>query len=622
MKFNFIGVQEDVLKGLEIFAERYNFQISPDGFEVKVFNRPGDIEFNCFENTAEIKYDKKIHFFRALGLLLENYSKPCSIKETPVFKTNGIMIDASRNAVMRVEKIKDFIEIMAIMGLNLIMMYTEDTYEVSEYPYFGYMRGRYSYDELHECDNYADIFGIEMVPCVQTLGHLANALKWNHGINIKDTDDILLVGEEDTYTFIRNLLKAASRPYRSRRIHIGMDETASLGLGKYLKKHGYKKHQEIMSEHLKKVKEITDELELEPIMWGDMFMCHYSEKLDCYDMKVTIPDDADKNVPDGIKIVYWDYYHEKQEEYEALISRYKKFDNSFMFAGGIWLWGMMNVNYRKTFAATIPALYACKKHGINEVFAAIWGDGGNQANIYEALYGMQLYAEMGYGYEADEEHLAKRFKICTGENAKSFWDLELLDDFGQKPMFASVPNPSEYLLWQDCIIGLMDKHVCDGISEKYAKLREVLKQDGKNSSMCKDVFEYAEKLANVLELKADFGVRIKKYYDEDNKEMLKNICENEIPDLIERMQEFKRIFMKLWMSTYKVFGWEKIDIRFGAVIARAETARFRIMEYINGEIMTIDELEEERLPFTNSGKNVCDLSVIAKRYNRYISASN
>lgn len=30
---------------------------------------------------------------------------------------------------------------MAMMGLNLGMMYTEDTYEVPGQPYFGYQRG-------------------------------------------------------------------------------------------------------------------------------------------------------------------------------------------------------------------------------------------------------------------------------------------------------------------------------------------------------------------------------------------------------------------------------------------------------------------------------------------------
>ena len=65
---------------------------------------------------------------------------------------------------------------MALMGMNLGMMYTEDTYEVPGQPYFGYQRGRYTYEELHALDDYADMLGIELCPCVQTLGHLNRAL--------------------------------------------------------------------------------------------------------------------------------------------------------------------------------------------------------------------------------------------------------------------------------------------------------------------------------------------------------------------------------------------------------------------------------------------------------------
>lgn len=81
------------------------------------------------------------------------------------------------------------------------MVYTEDTYEVKAYPYFGYMRGRYTEEELKECDQYAAELGIEMIPCIQTLAHLTEALKWNYAIDIRDTADILLAGSEATYTF-------------------------------------------------------------------------------------------------------------------------------------------------------------------------------------------------------------------------------------------------------------------------------------------------------------------------------------------------------------------------------------------------------------------------------------
>lgn len=51
-----------------------------------------------------------------------------------------------------------------------------------------------------------------------------------------------MVGEEKTYAFIEQLLRAVSGTFRTRRVHIGMDEAWSLGLGNYRFKNGFVRH--------------------------------------------------------------------------------------------------------------------------------------------------------------------------------------------------------------------------------------------------------------------------------------------------------------------------------------------------------------------------------------------
>ena len=67
---------------------------------------------------------------------------------------------------------------MALMGYTQLMMYTEDTYTVDTQPFFGYLRGRYSVQELQQLDRFAQRLGIELVPCIQTLGHMERFLHW------------------------------------------------------------------------------------------------------------------------------------------------------------------------------------------------------------------------------------------------------------------------------------------------------------------------------------------------------------------------------------------------------------------------------------------------------------
>ena len=92
---------------------------------------------------ASITYgDGKARFFRGLAMLVDwiksgETKKACV--ERPLFKTNGTMVDMSRNAVMNLKTLKNYIRIIAKMGYNCIFLYTEDTYEVEGEPYFGYL---------------------------------------------------------------------------------------------------------------------------------------------------------------------------------------------------------------------------------------------------------------------------------------------------------------------------------------------------------------------------------------------------------------------------------------------------------------------------------------------------
>ena len=95
-----------------------------------------------------------------------------------LFNTLGVMLDCTRNAVMTVEALKEYMLLLKKMGYNHVQLYTEDTYEVDGEELFGYNRGRYSQKELKELDDFAYSIGIELVPCIQTLAHLTATLRW------------------------------------------------------------------------------------------------------------------------------------------------------------------------------------------------------------------------------------------------------------------------------------------------------------------------------------------------------------------------------------------------------------------------------------------------------------
>ncbi|MCR2821703.1 beta-N-acetylhexosaminidase [Lederbergia panacisoli] len=622
MRFKFTGDIADLSSGIEILSRELGFEVASDGEEVEVIHHcERRIEVRAQQSGLRIAYSEKIHFFRALGLLVEGLQEKSEfeVEEIPQFTMNGPMFDVSQGgAVIRVDVVKTFLRKMALMGLDMIMLYAEDSYDVKEQPYFGYMRGRYSQAEIKELDDYADLFGIEMIPCIQTLSHLEDVLKWESFADLRDDHETMLVGYKRTYEFIEQMIIAAAAPVRTKRIHIGMDEAWKLGLGNYLAQNGYHSKFDIMNEHLKRVLEITEKHGLQPMMWSDMYFRAGSKTGSYYDEQCVIPDEVIQAMPSGVQFVYWDYYHDDESFYLEWIRRHKKFGSTPVFAGGIWNWKGFVLNYGATFASTNAALEACKKEGVTEIFATLWGDDGTECDWFSALLGLQLFAEHGYSQELDIEKLKKRFHFCTGAHYDDFMDIKYVDEIpGIAPENLERYNPSRYLLWQNVTMGLFDKNIRGlKLSEHYTELEKKMETYAARNGQFGSVFEVLRRLCRVLSLKADIGNRITDSYLSGNREELEVIATRELPELSTRVNDLRNYHWERWHEINKPFGWDVIDFRYGALLISLKSAADRISLYLTGKLEHLEELEEERL-FFNSEQGLVDCN----RYKHMPSAT-
>lgn len=598
LKLHLIGDTRQIEQGLELLKEEIGLEIALDGIPVTLIHKPdGDhLKITSDGETGEIVYTSTNTFFRQLNLWLVNYKETQTFEkeETVHFDKTGAMIDASRNAVLKVSGVKEFLRQMAKLGLNLAMLYTEDTYEVKEYPYFGYLRGRYTQEELKELDDYAYALGIEMIPCIQTLGHLFQVLQFGTHSDIQDTSDVLLVGEPKTYAFIENIISAATEPFRSNRIHIGMDEAFGVGTGKYKQLHGEKDTFEIMNEHVQKVVAITEKLGLEAMMWSDMYYRAGSKTHDYYDMEVEVPEHIIEEMP-KINMVFWDYYHQDKEQYIEFFKRHQAMKQKVIFAGGVWTWNGIAPNFGKSFETTKAGLAASKERGIKEVFATLWGDDGGETPTLSALPGLQVFADLSYRDTIDEE-LANA--VSLQNTGLTFDEFVLLNELDETPGVMennlNISAASKVLLWQDPLLGRFDKNI-EGfeLNAHYKQLAEKLEpltQKGQYTTL----FAFYHKLADVLSDRAEFGLRVKAAYDKKDKEALREMLDV-AKKLYTEQNELRQAHRKLWLTYNKPFGWEVLEIRYGGAIARMDTTISRLEAYLNGEVTVLEELEEEKL---------------------------
>lgn len=498
----------------------------------------------------------------------------------------GMMLDMSRGGVMTVEAVKGMIDAHAALGLNLMMLYTEDTYTVPEAPYLGYLRGRYTKKELREMDDYAAESGVELVPCVQTLAHLEQFLQWDVNRDIKDNDCVLMIDEPKTYAWIRAALTALRRCFRTNRIHIGMDEAHGVGLGEYYQKHGAVNRFELLNRHLNRVVDICKELGFKPIMWSDMFYRLGSKNNDYYDTDAVVPESAIAQIPD-VALCYWDYYHTDEQFYAGMLEGHRKMGKEVVFAGGIWTWSGILPHVRKTNATMYPALRACLKAGIGTVLATSWGDDGCETDYRLALNQLPIYSEhVWLGEDCTRAEVERMGERLTGLSEACFNAMGAFyaDDEDRRPgkglFYCDLLYPLTEGLWD--LTGYWD-----GLEEGIKTLERHL-----DDSRC----EYAWLAMRIALEKLNWVNELRPAYLRGDKAVVLTMANEKLPAMRELYVKMMSVWREQWESGRKRNGWETICARLGAVIARLDDVQRILLRWADGAIECVEELDETPLP--------------------------
>ena len=510
--------------------------------------------------------------------------KKTDVTECCAFDEFGMMFDVSRNAVLRMKTIKTLIRMAAYLGYGFVGLYMEDTIQVEEEPYFGYMRGALTCEELKEADAYAEIFGIELRPFIQTLAHLNQIVRYEEYQKIIDTDDILLAEDPRTKTLLEHLIRTVSKNFSSKKINIGMDEAHMVGLGKYLDQHGYRNRQEIMQRHLEMVLSICKQYGFTVQMWSDMFV----HMLDNGDNSFTIPKE--------LQIVYWDYYSTEEKRYHDNFEKQLPISRRLGFAGGAWKWTGFVPHNAYSILAGRASMKSCKEFGIDSYTVTCWGDDGAEASCFSVL--PTFFKDASVAYESQMND--RSFEKLTGYKFSEFMKIDLVNPYLEDGRIHN--NCSKYLLYNDPLIGTFDSVVKEDTAERFAQAEIYMEQAASHGCLAY-MFNNMQLLCRVLKHKADLGIRIRKAYTEGEKKELLAIAREDIPVIRRELDAFYAAFGKQWKRENKSFGFEIQTIRIGGLDRRlADTARI-LKQYANGELACIEELEETYQPFCYFEKN-------------------
>ena len=592
----FLNTKESLSDYISFSAEGLFLSIcflSEDNKSAKITVIKGDGKLSI---TCQKKY-----FMRAIGLAIKNNRKKSyKITETPRFKELTFLLDCSRNGVVNFETFKELVVKIALIGYNSIELYMEDTLELDGEPYFGHLRGRFSQKELKMMDDYASSLGVELIPYIQTLSHFDNIFLWPKYEKVWDIYNVMLIGEKATYDLLEKIFQTLRGALKTNKINIGFDEADGVCFGQYAKKFGVPKDRlRVIIEHLKKVLDIAKKYGFYACMWSDMFF-KLAYNGDYYPKKDVANEPLKKIkklIPENVDLIYWDYYHDEETDYDDMFRRHKILSKNLQFACGAWKWlGFAPLN-NFGIKRIIPGLKSAIKNKIPVCIVTTWGDNGNEAPLFSVIPQIVVAAEYAYTNNFDLRNVKKTCKELFFAIYDDFMALDLPNRVDYELSENYGCNPSKYLLYNDPIYGLFDYHTDDHYCKHYKKCVEILRSAGKNNLRYREIFALEKALCDYLGVKANFGNTLKRLYLDRDKKELELFISKTVPLAIKKLDAFIGAVRQSWIKENKIFGLDVLELRLGGQRQRLIEIKSRIREYLDGKTDKLIELEEDALSF-------------------------
>ncbi len=609
MRFEFFGVEEGVKEGLCALRQFYPFEEGVGGDAVYAYPTGGALRVEKSAGKTSIFYPNRAAFFLGFSYCMQYYDKESfSIEGSNPFSAFGIMRDCARNGAINEKSFQTLVVSAALMGYTYIELYVEDLLKIDSLTYLAHARPAYDREKIKRMEAFAGKFGIELVPSVQALAHLPALFRHDQFTPIRDNGGILLCGEEKTYAFLETVLAWVAESFSTRRVNIGMDEAHTMCMGAYLDKNGYVEDKgKVFTDHLKRVLAICDKYGLKASMFSDMFFRIGLKNPSGSSYEGVSGRHFDEtfasSVPQNVTLVFWDYNHSDREFYDERIDMHRELTGDVAFACGGWNWkGFAPFN---TIAENnaMAALKSCKEKGIADFKVTLWGDNGAECSTFAVISTLLRLAEQAYFGERSIEELNERCLFLFGNTYEEFQNTEDANATRAGAIKDGKDvNPSKYLLYADPLLGICDAHARADMEETYkahaAKYAAYAKRGGRFAY----VFEVLKTLCEALESKATLGLKLADAYKRGDKEGLRALATKEIPECIARLEGFYEAFRVQWMTENEYVGFEITDVRLGGLIHRLKNVARTLLDYADGRVAAIGELEQPRLPYSYKNK--------------------
>ena len=340
-------------------------------------------------------------------LLREPAEVPClKIQDQPSLTERGYMLDISRNKIPTMKTMKEMVRSLAALRYNSLQLYMEHTYAFSahERVWAGY--SPFTSEEIMELDSFCNEHFIELVPNLNSFGHLERWLRHAEYRDLAECNPPYIYPPTGTpmqgvlhpgkkaLEFIDSLYREFLPNFTSRKLNIGCDETVELGKGKsaiLCKKKGVTQvYVDFLSQLTEKAAEAGFRIEF----WGDIILKQ--------------PEFIAK-LPKGVTALAWGYeynhpFKEQSEHFRAAGAEY-------LVCPGTSTWQTILGRTTNMIECIRNAMFYGSKNGARGLLMTDWGDCGHHQYYPVSWPGMAMGG--GASWNADSKETEQRLPYAV-----------------------------------------------------------------------------------------------------------------------------------------------------------------------------------------------------------------
>jgi hypothetical protein len=320
------------------------------------------------------------------------------IIDSPDLPVRGFMLDCSRTRVPTQTELLALVRALGRLRVNQLQLYIEHTFAFPGHEDAWKDASPLTPAEIRELDDACATLGIELVPNLNTFGHMERWLRhpryramaecaegWIHPLTgqFKEFPGTLRP-DQASVDFAASLLDAYLPNFRSRQVNIGGDEPWELGQGFSKAAVAERGKHRVYLDHLKKLCTLGHDRGRTVQFWGDILL-----------EDLALAQDAPA---DAIPVV-WGY--DAGHPFKEQCGRLRELGRNYLVAPGTSAWQSFTGRLDNALTNQAEAVGAAVRHEARGILLTTWGDNGHHQPWPTSWLPMAAGLAQAWGFAAN-----------------------------------------------------------------------------------------------------------------------------------------------------------------------------------------------------------------------------